>query len=269
MVSTTQISHATPAAFASHVLSRSNYTEIALQISSANINVLLAGGEDDWLPETETGCHPNAGHRTDERNLISEAINQGYTYVCGTADFSALDLDNTSKLLGLFADDGMQRPHNPTLEQMTAAAIEVLSQDPDGFFLMVEGGQIDWAAHANDAENVIGEVLGFDAAVSLGLDYTQTNPNALVIVTADHETGGMSVDLSPSGTIDEDGPFYMPDGTPFFVNWTTTVHTGVDVPVTAEGQLSDQLTGMYENTHIYETMRRVLRWEIVLPVVHK
>jgi alkaline phosphatase len=233
------------------------------------VNVLLAGGEDDWLPETETGCYPNPGHRTDGRNLITEAIANGYTYVCEAKDLEVLDLENESHFLGLFADDGMLRPYTPTLPMMTTTAIDVLSQDPDGFFLMVEGGQIDWAAHMNDGGDVITDVLGFDSAVARALDYASINPNTLIIVTGDHETGGMSADLVSSGQPDEDGPFLMPDGTPFYINWTTIYHTGVDVPVTAFGPNSEFLIGTYENTHIYEVMRRFLGWQVNLPLIRR
>jgi alkaline phosphatase len=269
LVSTVQIAHATPAAFAAHELSRYNYSQIAEQMLEHQVNVLLAGGEDDWLPETVSGCHPNLGHRTDGRNLIAEAVLDGYTYVCSPADLASVDLENTTHLLGLFADDGMRRPYTPTLSQMTETAITILSQDPDGFFLMVEGGQIDWAAHVNDGANVISDVLDFDAAVATGLAYTQSNANALLIVTADHETGGMSVDLTSSGNPDEDGPFWMPDGTPFYINWTTINHTGGDVPVAASGPKSEMLIETYENTHIYETMHLFLGWQVNLPIIHK
>jgi len=258
LVSTVQMAHATPAAFAAHVMSRNSYSEIALQMVENKVNVLLAGGEDDFLANTITGCYPAAGHRSDERSLIAEAQTAGYVYVCDAAELDAVDLENTPYLLGLFADDGMLRPYEPTLEQMTAAALAILSQDPDGFFLMVEGGQIDWAAHAQEAENVIDDVIGFDAAVTLGLDYAKENQNTLIIVTADHETGGMSVDLESSGRLNEDGPFYMPDDTLFYVNWTSTDHTGANVPTTAQGKNSDQLAGAYEITHIYEVMRQFL-----------
>jgi alkaline phosphatase len=269
LVSTTQIAHATPAAFAAHEISRSNYTSIALQIFEHNVDVILAGGEDDWLPDSEKGCYAEFGHRTDGRNLIEEAINQGYIHICGEPGFDSLDLTNTSKVLGLFADNGMPRPFTPTLAEMTETAITLLSRDPDGFFLMVEGGQIDWAAHNNDAQNVIGDVIGFDAAVSVGRTYAQGNDNALIIVTADHETGGMSVSLTSSGNTDEDGPFAMPDTTPFYINWTTTGHTGVNIPTTAQGKLSDQLAGTYENTHIYTVMQQFLYWEVNLPLIVK
>ncbi len=267
LVSTVQMVHATPAAFAAHVMSRSSYSEIALQMVENKVNVLLAGGEDDFLPNTETGCFPGNGHRSDDRNLITEAQAAGYAYVCDATALDVIDLENTPYLLGLFADDGMLRPYEPSLEQMTTAALAILSQDPDGFFLMVEGGQIDWAAHAQEAENVIDDVIGFDAAVTLGLDYAEENENTLIIVTTDHETGGMSVDLESSDRLNEDGPFYTPDGTPFYVNWISTDHTGVNVPTTAQGQFSDQLSGTYENTYIYEVMRQFLGWKVMLPIV--
>ena len=269
LVSNVQITHATPAAFASHEINRTNTITIAEQILDHKVNVLLAGGEDDWFPETETGCYPNPGHRIDGRNLIAEAIAGGYTYICEGEDLAILDFENETQVLGLFADDGMLRPYTPTLTMMTTVAIEILSRDPDGFFLMVEGGQIDWAAHMNDGGNVITDVLGIDSAIAQALDYASINPNTLIIVTGDHETGGMSADLVSSGQPDEDGPFLMPDGTPFYINWTTIYHTGVDVPVMAFGPKSEFLIGTYENTHIYEVMRRFLGWQVNLPLIHR
>jgi alkaline phosphatase len=132
---------------------------------------------------------------------------------------------------------------------------------------MVEGGQIDWAAHANDAENVINDVIGFDDAVLLGLNYGSSNPNALIIVTADHETGGMTVGFESSGEDDEDGPFSMPDETLFYVNWESTGHTGADVLTTADGYLASRLTGTYENTYLYDVMHSVFGWGVSLPII--
>jgi alkaline phosphatase len=103
----------------------------------------------------------------------------------------------------------------------------------------------------------------------LGLDYAKSNLNVLMIVTGDHETGGMIVDLVSSGNMDEDGPFTMPNGTSFFVNWTTTGHTDVIVLTTAYGTYADNLTGTYENTHIFDVMRQFLGWEITLPLIKK
>lgn len=123
------------------------------------------------------------------------------------------------------------------------------------FFLVVEAGQIDWAGHANDALNNILDTVAFDKAVSQGVNFAETDLNTLLIVTADHETGGMSLDLVSSGQADEDGPYFMPDQTSFYVNWSSAGHTGVDVPISSTGPLSELLIGVFENTYIFEVMK--------------
>lgn len=268
LVTDVQISHGTPAGFIAHVPSRYQMTEIALQMIDHHPNVLLGGGEDEFLPASEAGCYPESGERTDGRNLIQEAITAGYTYTCDAASFANVPI-TTTRLLGLFGDEAIAWPYVPTLVEMTDKALGILSQDPNGFFLMVEGGKIDWSAHDNDASEVISYTLELDAAVNVGIQYAATNPNATVIVAADHETGGMSVSLSSSGAHGEDGPFFMPDSTPFYVNWTTDDHTGIDVPLTAIGVLSDLFSGTYENTYIFDVMRQRVGWEIWIPFVYK
>jgi len=254
LVTTTHVTHATPAAFASHVENRVMMTKIAHQILSTGVDVVLGGGEDEFLPTSELGQYIQPGERTDGRNLINEAISSGYTYISNATELSAIDTTNTNKLLGLFADEGMVKPFTPTLSSMTDIAIKVLKKNPKGFFLMVEGGQIDWTGHSNDALNNILDTLGFDEAVNVGSNYLIENTQTLLIVTADHETGGMSTDLISSGSANEDGPFYMPDLTPFYINWSTPGHTAVNVPVTSSGPQSENLIGTYENTYIYEMM---------------
>jgi len=255
LVTTTQITHATPAAFAAHVVNRNMMTDIAEQIIDAQVDVILGGGEDEFLPTTDIGCYPQTGERADGRNLIDEAVAVGYTYVCDSASFSAIDPISTDRLLGLFADEGMSRPFSPSLVEMTYKAIDILSRNPAGFFLLVEGGQIDWASHSNDADNAISDTVELDKAVKAARDYALVNDDTLVIVAADHETGGMSVSLSSSGAPGEDGPFGMPDGKLFYVNWSTSSHTAADVPVTSMGPSSELLTGNYENTQLYDVMR--------------
>ena len=255
LVTTTQVTHATPAAFAAHVSSRKKMTDIAEQMLDAEVDVILGGGEDEFLPDTETGCFPEVGERKDGRDLIDEAIAAGYTFVCEPVDFTMVDPDSTSRLLGLFADEGMVRPYAPSLAEMTQKAIEILSKSSKGFFLMVEGGQIDWASHSNDADNTISDTIELDKAVKVAQDYVLIDNDTLIIVTADHETGGMSVSLSSSGAPGEDGPFGMPSGKAFYVNWSTTSHTASNVPVSASGPASEMLTGTYENTHIFEVMQ--------------
>ncbi len=254
LVTTTQLAHATPAVFAAHVPNRNRMTEIARQELAAGVDVLLGGGEDDFLPITQTGCYGGLGNRLDGRNLISDAQSAGYEYVCSAGELAALDTAHTAKLLGLFADGGMTRPFAPSLAEMTTAALDVLAQNPNGYFLMVEGGQIDWASHANDAANTMGDVLGLDAAISAALAHPAVNARTLVIVTADHETGGMNLSLTDNGGT----RFSMPNGTPFWVDWTTGGHTAADVPVTATGHCANFVTGTFPNTEIFAVMRRAL-----------
>lgn len=248
LVTTVQVSHATPAAFAAHVADRDMMTEIARQMLEARVDVLLGGGENQFVPTDDDGCF-GPGERLDGRNLIDEAALAGYTHVCTATAFTAVPT-STTRLLGIFADEAMPRPFSPSLKDMTQKAIDILSQDPDGFFLMVEGGQIDWASHANNATGAISDTIGLDEAIAVAQTYASTVSNSLVIVTADHETGGMSVSLVGG----EQGPFYMPEGTPFYINWESGDHTGADVATTSLGPWSDLLAGSYENTHINEVM---------------
>ena len=269
LVTTVEVSHATPAAFAAHVPDRNMMLEIALQMIGSGVDVLLGGGEDEFLPPAEAGCYAGVGERTDGRNLIAEAQASGFTYVCDAAGLATVNTLTTDQLLGHFAGAEMQRPYSPTLAEMTEASIEILSGDPQGFFLMVEGGRIDKAGHANDGANVILDVIGFDEAVQVGLDYAALHPDTLVIVAADHETGGMSVSLSSTSAPDEDGPFTMPDSTPFYINWTTTGHTAADVPVTASGPWSTTLQGTHQNTEVFFTMRKAQDWWVLLPLIQR
>jgi alkaline phosphatase len=254
LVTTTHLTHATPAAFASHIDNRGLMTEIAEQMLVTGVDVLLGGGEDEFLPISENGCFPEAGERSDGRNLINEAISIGYMYVCDTASFTLIEPDSTYKLLGIFADEGMTRPHSPTLANMTSKAIQILSKNSDGFFLMVEGGQIDWASHKNDAVNAISDTIAFDDAVEIAKQFASKANDTLIIVTADHETGGMIVSSTSSGLASEDGPFSTPSGDIFYVNWSTTGHTAVNVPVTSQGPSSDILDGVNDNTFIHDVL---------------
>ncbi|MCW8330934.1 alkaline phosphatase [Photobacterium sp. SDRW27] len=261
LVTTTHVTHATPAGFVAHVENRNLMTNIALQIVDSDIDVLLGGGENEFLTTSENGCYPEAGKRTDGRNLIQQAISIGYTYVCDLSSFRAIDTSSSLKLLGLFGDEGMVRPFSPSLAEMTQSAIDILSKDPNGFFLMVEGGQIDWASHDNDAANAITDTVDFDEAVEVVKQFALTDSNTLIIVTADHETGGMSVSSSSSGLDSEDGPFSSAGGGLFYVNWLTTGHTAVNVPITSQGPRSENLSGVHDNTFVHSVMKNALSGE--------
>jgi alkaline phosphatase len=185
-------------------------------------------------------------------------------------------------LLGLFANEEMfqQAPegegalYDPpvSLPEMTQKAIEILSQDPEGFFLMVEEEGIDEMAHQSNAGLVIKAGQQLDEAVKVGQTFAENDPDTLVIVTADHETGSLAIEdtneiqsdpaypnESGEGRTAEDGPFRVANSDKkFLVDWTTTNHTAEDVPVTAMGPGGENLVGVYENTHIHDAMSDAL-----------
>ena len=231
VVVTCSVTHATPACFAAHTESRRNETQIAEQLIQSGIDVLLGGGKHFFIPQTDS-----ASRRKDNKNLIDEAIRQGYQLV---ETGEQLQQVQQPRVLGLFQLDALRHaPSEPSLAEMTRKAIELLQQNRNGFFLMVEGSQIDWGGHANDLDYVIREVLSFDEAVKVGLDFALKDRHTLVLVTADHETGGLAIN---------GGSF---DGKELEVGWTTKHHTGVPVPVFAFGPHSLQFMGVHDNTEI-------------------
>ena len=236
LVTTTRITHATPAAFASHIEERTQEYEIAVQLMESSLDVLLGGGLSYFLPEGAS-----EGTRSDGRNLIFEAESRGYRFLENRDQL--LSSMGPQPTLGLFSSDHMafERARDITLEpnltEMTRVALGILSQNPMGFFLMVEGGRIDHASHSNDLENVTGEMIAFEAAIGVALEYTTINDDVLLIVTADHETGGLSVGPSPVGD--------NPD-----VFWTTFGHTGNMVPIYSEGSAGSLFSGRLDNTHV-------------------
>ncbi|MFH1058937.1 MAG: alkaline phosphatase [Pseudomonadota bacterium] len=192
LVATARITHATPAAFAAHVPKRSQEAEIAKQMAHQGLTVLMGGGRRYFLPKSA------GGDRGDGLDLLAEMRRQG----CDTAETSAdLDKIKSGRLVGLFAADHLAAeldrpqlaPDQPTLARMTAKALDLLAKNPKGFFLMVEGSQIDWADHANDPAHLLGDMLAFDAAVDKGLDFARRHPGTMVVVVSDHNTGGMSI----------------------------------------------------------------------------
>ncbi|MGB8489473.1 MAG: alkaline phosphatase, partial [Bacteroidales bacterium] len=128
------------------------------------------------------------------------------------------------------------------LPASSGKAIEILSQNINGFFLMIEGAQIDWAAGGNSAESLIAETLDFDEAVGVALDFAQSDGHTLVIVTADHESGGVSI-------LEADTLSHT-----VRLNFSTTGHTGVMVPVYAYGPGAEKFAGIYDNTDIFIKM---------------
>jgi alkaline phosphatase len=192
LIATSRITHATPAAFASHIHSRSLDNEIMEHMVYTNIDVVFGGGKRHLLTTTQ------GGKRTDGEDLLAELVDRGYQFVETRGDMLAL---SSGRAWGLFASSHMAAdidraevaPDEPSLAEMTSKAIELLSQDPDGFFLMVEGSQIDWAGHANDPIYMVTDTLAFDEAFKAAVDFAQQEGNTLVVAFPDHNTGAMAI----------------------------------------------------------------------------
>ena len=238
LVVTSTISHATPAAFASHVTSRGVEAEIAGQLLGNKVNVLLGGGKKFFAPNGSGGSA-----RKDGRDLIAEAKSAGYSFVESREELEKAD---SKYLLGLFEMGGLTTEEpEPTLAEMTAKAIKILNSDGDGFFLMVEGSQIDWACHENDAEYAIRQTLLFDMAVKAAIDFAVKDGQTLVIVTADHETGGLTITGGNLG------------GGKININWSAKGHSNMPVPLFAYGPGAEKFNGVFDNTDVPKKIANV------------
>jgi len=228
IVSTAAIWDATPAVFATHAVVRNHYWTITKQMTKKGMDVLMGGGRRAFQPS----------ERPDSADLIAE-LRQAYAYVETADQLENLDLDTVKTLAGLFAPCymGPVAGRSPTLPRMVSAAIAVLSRDPDGFFLMVENEEPDSRAHSNDpAEILTADMLDFDAAIAIALEYQARNPETLVVVTSDHETGGISLPPDENSNIN--------------LTYSTSGHTGVVVPIFAKGPGASNFGGMMENREV-------------------
>jgi len=197
LVTTAGITDATPAAFAAHVERRSEEERIAEQLVNSNVNILFGGRKAFFLPEAE------AGRRKDARNLIREAKQNGYEFVSTAEEMKKAQGE---KIIGLFNQGSMlfeidrKGSQEPSLAEMASKALDVLSRNKSGFFLMVEAGRIDHAAHLNDIGALLWDTLAFDEAIRVAYEFQKAHPDTLLIITADHETGGLVVlPFGPTG----------------------------------------------------------------------
>jgi alkaline phosphatase len=235
VVSTSSVTHATPASFVAHNVSRNNYEAIAADYLNGTIDVFIGGGENNFRK------------RQDGKDLTADLESQGFDVVYTLEEMWA---SNSENIAGLLAKDHMPtvlEGRQGVLEAMTSKAIQTLSKDKDGFFLMVEGSQIDWGGHANDAEYTITETIDFDQAVGAALDFARMDGRTLVIVTADHETGGLTI---PAGDANE--------GT-ITVKFSTPNHSAVMVPVFSFGPGADKFSGINENTFFLDMFLELLK----------
>ena len=235
LVVTKGVTDATPAAFAAHYDTRDDQSAIAADILTQGIEVIMGGGRKYWLPTAKDGI------RTDGRDLTLEATRKGYRYITGRQELEDL---NTLPVLGLWAENFMAEDSNePSLAAMTAKAVQLLSREPGGFFLLVEGSQIDTRSHRHDVAGVVQRVLGFDDAVKEALSFAARDGHTLVIVTADHETGGLVV---------LDG-LKHPE-----IKWSSFDHSSAPVAIFAYGPGAFNFTGVYDNTEVAIRIARLL-----------
>ena len=237
LVATCSITHATPAAFAAHVDNRQKDGEIARQMAASGVDVLFGGGWSFFLPDTEPG-----GARTDGLNLLDE-LRERMPVALSVAEFR--NLPDTDAAAAFFAPDHPPSvtSREPPLAELTGRAIEILSRDEDGFFVMIEGSQIDWAGHENDHDWLMDEMTDFDEAVGVVMDFAEADGRTLVIVTADHETGAYSV---LDGSL-ERHRVTRPD-------FGSGDHSAAMVPVLAYGPGSAAFGGMQDNTDLGRTL---------------
>jgi alkaline phosphatase len=246
LVTTTSLADATPAVFASHVRSRGMKHEIALQMLRSRVNVLFGEGEY-FYPKTDP-----RSERTDDENPLALAKELGYTIIDNKEDLPNAE---ANFLLGLFEDlttdrlkPEMQAPaHTPSLAELTDKALALLSCNEKGFFLMVEAEGVDHGSHVNRPDYFIEHIKNFDAAVKVAIDFALQDEHTLVLVTADHETGGLNIiDGSPANG-------------QFEVAWATDRHTGQPVPLFAFGPHAMRFTGLKDNTEIPKIIAELMK----------
>lgn len=231
LVVTKDITDATPAAFVAHQPSRKMAEEIAADLVESGVDVFVGGGRKRF------------DKREDGRDLIRELKQKNYKVVSGTDEIEKI---TSGKVAGFVSTERWHGRETDQLKRTTVAALRILEENPKGFFLMVEGSQIDSAGHDNKIEDVMGEMMDFDKAIGAALAFAEKNPDTLIVVTADHETGGLTL---------RDGS--LKEGT-IHARFSTGGHTGVMVPVFAYGPGAEEFAGIYENTDIFQKVKRLL-----------
>jgi len=233
LVSTSAITHATPASFIAHQGSRGSYEDIAADFMKTDIDVFIGGG------------YKHFAQRADKRDLTKELQEKGYQVL---RDMDEIAKVKSGKLAGLTADehnDPMPK-RKMSLPLSTQTALNILDQNKKGFFIMIEGSQIDWGGHADNTIYIVNEMLDFDQAIGKALEFAAKDGETLIVVTADHETGGMAL----LGGNMQSG---MVKG-----GYSTTDHTGVMVPVFAYGPGAENFTGIIENTDIPKKIMKLM-----------
>ncbi|HZL10864.1 MAG TPA: alkaline phosphatase [Prolixibacteraceae bacterium] len=233
LVSTSAITHATPASYIAHQASRGSYEAIAADFLKTDIDVFIGGGYKHFTD------------RKDKRDLTKDLQHNGYQVLRNMDEIAKV---KSGKLAGLTAEE-----HNDVypvrkmdLPLSTQTALNILDQYKKGFFIMIEGSQIDWGGHANNTIYIVNEMLDFDRSIGKALEFAAKDGETLIIVTADHETGGFAIADGDMKSGRVKGAF------------TTGGHTAIMVPVFAYGPGAENFTGIMENTAIAKNIMMLL-----------
>lgn len=239
LVSSSPITHATPAAFYAHIDDRGRQDDIALQLLQSDIDFFIGGGKEKF------------NKRKDGRDLF----NENHDVILDTSGvFTLCELEKDRRYGFLYGDYGMPRVQDgrgEKLQQAFSLALDHLNGCSTGFFLMVEGAQIDWGGHENNFEYFLAEQLDFDACVEIALDHAEKTGNTLVIVLADHETGGLALTAGQK----ENGKNDYSGVSPI---WATSGHTAALLPVFSYGPGAAEFRGLYNNDKIFLKMLNAL-----------
>ena len=238
LVASSSITHATPAAFIAHVAGREEVEAIAADFLDTPVDLFIGGGMDYF-----------SRRKTDDRDIVTELTAKGYR-ITNFIDQDIQQLDiTTDKNIGYFTANTEPLPVTQGRDYLLPAtnkAIEFLDErSPNGFFLMIEGSQIDWGGHANDANYVVKEMHDFENIVAAALDFAARDQSTLIVVTGDHETGGFAV--QPGSKLND-----------IQVAFTTKSHTALMIPVFAAGPGAEAFRGIYENTAIFDKIKAAL-----------
>lgn len=234
LVATSAITHATPASFFAHVKVRKMQNEIAQQMPDSEVDFFAGGGLQYFQ------------NREDGKDIIKDLKDNGFV----VNDINNFSFESDKKYAYLLANDGMPtmlENRGNFLPQYTQHALDYLSKSDKPFFMMVEGSQIDWGGHANDADYLISELLDFDKTIGVALDFAEKDGNTLVIVLADHETGGF--------TLGADGDDYNKIKPTF----STGGHSTTLIPVFAYGPGAENFKGIYQNSNIFDKIVKITK----------
>ncbi len=246
LISLTSITHATPASFYAHVTDRDMHEEIATSLPGSGVDFFAGGGLKYF------------NNRNDQKDLYLELQNNGYTM--DTLNLSPQH-DPEKKYGYFFAEDNLPNKtegRGTFLQDATHLAIEYFSAADEPFFLMIEGSYIDWAGHDNNADMMVQEVLDFDETIGIAMDYVDQHENTILIVTADHETGGTALGKYYKTDPENGKKIEVPDSVAIY--FVTDQHTTTAVPVFAYGQGEEYFSGIYENNEIYHKLKRLLKF---------